>query len=133
MPVCQNGIKRVIVTSSTAAVTAQHPKSKEIWHDETYWNRDSNLAEGPYRYSKRLAEEAAWDLAHEHNLELVVINPSFILGPPVLDRVEGESLTLMAKFLKGDFEAGGSPSSCAGICDVRDVVCTQHGKLGNTC
>jgi nucleoside-diphosphate-sugar epimerase len=107
------GIKVVVVTSSTAAVTPQH-NNQAKYHDkrmikaglkpnfsrefnEDDWNMDSTLAEGPYRLSKRLAEQAAWEFAKENGIRLAVINPAFILGPPVLDRVTGESMMFMEK------------------------------------
>ncbi len=34
---------------------------------------------GAYRLSKRLAEQAAWDFSREHGLDVVVINPSFVM------------------------------------------------------
>jgi len=119
----QNEIRRVVVTSSTAAITPQTPGQREKAYTEEDWNRDSTLTAGPYRYSKRLAEEAAWELAKELDIELSVMNPSFILGPPVLKRIEGESLSLMARLLEGGGNlAAGVPAACFGICDVRDVA-----------
>ena len=39
------------------------------------------------RYSKRMAEETAWNYVKEHQgFDLVSINPSFIVGPPLNKR-----------------------------------------------
>lgn len=34
-----------------------------------------------YPYAKTLAEKAAWQLAEETGIDLVVVNPTFIVGP----------------------------------------------------
>jgi nucleoside-diphosphate-sugar epimerase len=51
---------------------------------EADWNHESTLERGPYRLSKRLAEERAWQLVQElgGRVELAVINPSFVVGRP---------------------------------------------------
>ena len=53
-------------TSSTAAVTPQRPDSARhtgLHFDESHWNVDSTMTEGSYRYSKVIAEQAAWTFA----------------------------------------------------------------------
>ncbi len=68
------GIKRVVYTSSTAAVgTAPKGRTK----DETVWNTDTSL---PYTTAKTQSEQLAWKLAEELNLDLRVINPTAVLG-----------------------------------------------------
>jgi nucleoside-diphosphate-sugar epimerase len=132
------GIKVVVVTSSTAAVTPQH-NNLEKYHDtrmvkaglfpsfsrefnEDDWNMDSTLEEGPYRLSKRLAEQAAWEYTKKNGMRMAVINPAFILGPPVLTRATGESMLFMAKMLRGNFSLAGAPKMNFGITDVRDLA-----------
>lgn len=34
-----------------------------------------------YAYSKTMAEKKAWKMAKESGLDLVVVNPSFVVGP----------------------------------------------------
>lgn len=34
-----------------------------------------------YAYAKTLAEKEAWRHAEEQNIDLVVVNPSFVVGP----------------------------------------------------
>lgn len=34
-----------------------------------------------YRLSKTLAEEAAWKFAKEKGLDMIAINPGFVIGP----------------------------------------------------
>lgn len=62
------------------------------------WNLDSTIDGGgfhPYLLSKRLAEETAWEIAKEKGIDLVVVNPAFVLGPPRSHRVEGVSIAAM--------------------------------------
>jgi len=68
------GIKRVVYTSSTAAIGTT-PKGRV--KDETVWNTDASL---PYTTAKTQSEQLAWKLADELNLDLRVINPTAVLG-----------------------------------------------------
>ncbi|HYD80794.1 MAG TPA: NAD-dependent epimerase/dehydratase family protein [Paucimonas sp.] len=69
------GVERVVFTSSIAAVgfggTQERPLAEDDW---------SNPAD-PYCRSKLESEQAAWNYAKEHGLDLVVLCPSIILGP----------------------------------------------------
>lgn len=124
------GISKVIVTSSCAAVTPQdtatvHPTAGpgEAF-TEWDWNRDSTEEKGPYRLSKRLSEEELWRFAAKEGKggHYVAINPAFVLGPPALQRVSGESITFMKRLLEGEFAADGAPAMAFGVVDVRDVA-----------
>ena len=55
------GIKRVIITSSAAAVLRLKPPADENkrWNEDD-WNVDTKIEDNPYRYSKVLAEQSAW-------------------------------------------------------------------------
>ncbi len=77
------GVKRVVMTSSMAAVAygrgeRAEPFSEVDWSDET--NRDDTSA---YERSKTIAERAAWawHKAEGGALELVTVNPALVLGP----------------------------------------------------
>lgn len=41
------------------------------------------------------AEQAAWDYVKKHNIDLVVVNPSFVFGPTISKRIDGESSKAM--------------------------------------
>ena len=59
------GVRRVVVTSSTAAVCTFKPPSDALWQwSEDDWNMDTTLEDNPYRYSKTLAEQAGLTLSH---------------------------------------------------------------------
>lgn len=111
------GIRRVVLTSSVAAVVdlskGEHLQDEEDWCDPS---KDSATA---YEKSKTLAERKAWEIARARGLELTVINPGFVLGPP-LDEHYGSSLGLVERFLKGKDPM--VPPMGLAIVDVRDVA-----------
>ncbi|UGY04305.1 SDR family oxidoreductase [Bradyrhizobium quebecense] len=113
-------VKRVVVTSSFAAIGYGHPPQAEPF-DETTW---SNL-DGPdvqaYPKSKTLAERAAWDfVARERNgLELAVVNPTAVFGP-ALGADFSESIGIIKALLDGAMPA--VPRIHFGLVDVRDVA-----------
>lgn len=114
------GVKRVVVTSSFAAIGYGHPPQAKPF-DETTW---SNL-DGPdvqaYPKSKTLAERAAWDfIAREGNgLELAVVNPTAVFGP-ALGANFSESIGIIKALLDGAMPA--VPRIHFGLVDVRDVA-----------
>ena len=73
------GIKRVVLTSSIAAVTRDNTKPKTHIYSEADWTVVDEAE--PYAKSKTLAEQAAWAFADEHALELSTILPGPVLGP----------------------------------------------------
>lgn len=111
------GVRRVVLTSSVAAVVdlskGEHLQDEEDWCDPS---KDSATA---YEKSKTLAERKAWDVAKARGLDLTVINPGFVLGPP-LDEHYGASLGLVERFLKGKDPM--VPPMGLAIVDVRDVT-----------
>eukprot|EP01006_Ploeotia_vitrea_P042846 TRINITY_DN66664_c1_g1_i1.p1 TRINITY_DN66664_c1_g1~~TRINITY_DN66664_c1_g1_i1.p1 ORF type:complete len:390 (+),score=57.22 TRINITY_DN66664_c1_g1_i1:65-1234(+) len=120
-------VKRVILTSSMAAVASEKPpEDKDYKYTEKDWNIDSTLQQGPYRYAKTQAEKAAWEFVHNNQdprkLELVVLNPSFIVGPPLFPRNDSTSVNLVKSFLDGTLAEKGCQPACYGAVDVRDVA-----------
>ena len=113
------GAKRVVLTSSFAAIGYGHERQDKPF-DETNW---SNLNEdvGAYVKSKTLAERAAWDfMAKEgRNLELSVINPVGVFGP-VLGPNYSTSILLVQRLMTGSVP--GCPRLYFGLVDVRDVA-----------
>jgi len=116
-------VKRIVITSSIAAVVSSKPYG--YVYTEADWNFESTLTVEPYRYSKRVAEESAWNFVKQpenSSLELVVINPSFVLGPPLSKRFDSESVVRIANILNGSHFEKGMPPYALGCVDVRDVV-----------
>jgi nucleoside-diphosphate-sugar epimerase len=113
------GVKRVVLTSSFAAIGYGHAPQAAPF-DETNW---TNLNEhvSAYVKSKTLAERAAWDfIAREGaQLELSAVNPVGVLGP-VLGSDYSTSIALVQRLLDGALP--GCPQLYFGLVDVRDVA-----------
>lgn len=118
-------VKKVVLTSSVAAVHGDAVDMKNMRLEEfteEHFNKTSSEKHQPYSYSKVLAEKEAWKIYEEqNNWELVVINPSFVMGPPLTPNTISESITLMKELLKGKFFMG-VPELNFGFVDVRDVA-----------
>jgi nucleoside-diphosphate-sugar epimerase len=114
------GVKRVVLTSSFAAIGYGHPL-QDAPFDETSWTDPNGSDVMPYIKSKTLAERAAWDfMAREGGaLEMAVINPVGVLGP-VLGADYATSIALVQRLLDG--AVPGCPKLYFGLVDVRDVA-----------
>lgn len=118
----RNGVKRLVLTSSTGAVA--YGKSKEELQrvmDENDWTDISNKKDStPYFRSKTIAEKAAWDFvqANDNEIELTTVCPGAILGP-VLENDFGTSANIVIKALDGSMPA--VPNIGFEIVDVRSV------------
>lgn len=118
-------ISKVILTSSVAAVHGDNADMvaqglKEF--DESHWNTTSSLHHQPYSYSKTLAEHKAWEMSgNQTKWKLVVINPSFVIGPTLVKSSKSGSLDFMNDILSGKFKTG-APELYFGFVDVRDVA-----------
>ena len=114
------GVKRVVLTSSFAAIGYGHKQRNEPFteRDWTDPNCDDVL---PYTKSKTLAEHAAWNFmaAEGGNLELSVINPVGVFGP-VLGPDYSASILIVQRMMDGAMP--GAPRLYFGIVDVRDVA-----------
>jgi dihydroflavonol-4-reductase len=118
-------VKKVILTSSVAAVygdAIDMTNQGLSAFTEAQWNTTSSLTHQPYSYSKVLAEKAAWEMANaQQQWTLVVINPSFVMGPALTASSDSESIKLIKDFLAGKFITG-VPELRFGIVDVRDIA-----------
>jgi dihydroflavonol-4-reductase len=69
-------VKRIVWTSSMAAVgmgtTPDNPFTEDDWYHQ---------AKNPYYYAKYKAEKEAWKYAESNDLDLITINPGYIIGP----------------------------------------------------
>ena len=165
------GVRRVVLTSSTAAILPFHPPADagRVWNEDS-WNLDTTLSDNAYRYSKTLAEQAAWvwmasaynshesgcagaftspdeikaaldtggqvgrphrtpsyaPLLQPHvaparlqvypvSFDLVVINPSLIIGPPLSARVDGTSAKIIKARARPPREACAPLERCASL------------------
>jgi nucleoside-diphosphate-sugar epimerase len=114
-------VKRVVLTSSFAAIGYGAPKDRTAAFTENDWTNLKDPTVQPYQKSKTIAERAAWDfIAREGGkLELAVVNPVLILGP-VLGSDVSSSIVLVKRLLDGAMP--GCPDIRFGTVDVRDVA-----------
>ena len=114
------GVKRVVLTSSFAAIGYGHPRRAAAFteSDWTVVDGDDTTA---YAKSKTLAERAAWDFvaAEGGGMELATVNPVGVFGP-VLGPDFSTSILLTQRLLDGDIP--GCPNLVFGGVDVRDVA-----------
>src|SRR5207245_5905656 len=77
------GAKRVVVTSSVAAVRNPGASSPKRELTEADWTDPDNPHLTPYTRSKTIAELAAWEFMRAQGAEdrLVTVQPGAIIGP----------------------------------------------------
>ncbi len=111
--------RRVVLTSSFVAVGYTPKPGAE--YTEADWTDPDTPGLAPYPRSKVVAERAAWDFMERDagDTELVVVNPTFILGPTLSARL-GSSLVRIEAMLDGKMPA--VPRQRFGVADVRDVA-----------
>jgi nucleoside-diphosphate-sugar epimerase len=113
-------VRRIVMTSSIAAISGGHDKSKLL--NESHWS-DTTQDIGAYQKSKTIAEQAAWGLINALNddvkPEFTVINPGFVLGP-VIDSDTSASHEVVRRLMVGNLP--GLPNIGFSFVDVRDVA-----------
>lgn len=114
------GVRRVVLTSSFAAVGYGHKPQRAPFTEES-WTDPSGEDVRAYVKSKTLAERAAWDFIDREGgaLELSVVNPVGVLGP-VLGADFSTSILLVQRMMDGAMP--GCPRLSFGLVDVRDVA-----------
>jgi nucleoside-diphosphate-sugar epimerase len=127
-------VKRVVVTSSFAAIAHGDTPPKGKLYDETLWTHtDGHVGlANAYQKSKTLAERAAWSFIEKEGagLELSVVNPVGIFGP-VFSADFATSIILVQRLLNGDLP--GLPDLEFSVVDARDcadlhVLAMTHPK-----
>lgn len=116
------GVKRVILTSSTAAIYGCDLPIGMTAYDETLWTDvEHPIGRVAYTKSKTLAERAAWEFIKNEapEIDLTTINPVLVLGAP-LDRNYGSSISVIERILSGKDPM--LPDLRFSIVDVRDVA-----------
>jgi dihydroflavonol-4-reductase len=121
-------VRRVVMTSSFAAIGYGHPPRQAPFDESDWSNIDSTAA--AYVKSKTLAERAAWQFIAEEGggLELAVINPVAVLGP-VLGPDLSSSIQIVDRMLHGGMPA--APHLVFGVVDVRDVADLHLRAMSN--
>jgi nucleoside-diphosphate-sugar epimerase len=122
-------VRRVVLTSSTDAITQGHGRAEPRVRTEADWsNVDSS---GPYAKSKVYAERAAWEfirnqpmerdqpMERHQPMELVTVNPGLVLGP--LLRAERTTSVEVVRLLLARATPA-VPRLGFAVVDVRDVA-----------
>jgi dihydroflavonol-4-reductase len=114
------GVRRVVVTSSVAAIRNSGEERPERQLTEEDWTDPTLPGLSPYVRSKTIAERAAWELVGENGQadRLAVVNPVAIIGP-VLGPDRSYSLQAIERMMGG---VPGLPRLGFSFVDVRDVA-----------
>lgn len=127
-------VKRVVLTSSSAAIYGDNADLEQTPNGvftEDIWNTSSSLAHNPYSYSKTVAEKEAWDIKEaQSRWDLVVMNPTLVIGPGINPHATSESYSLIRQLGDGTMKAG-APRWGFGVVDVRDLA-DAHFRAGFT-
>jgi len=116
-----SSVKRVILTSSMAAVAYNRNMLipgvvvDETWFSDPLFCEESKLW---YQLSKTLAEEAAWKFANECGIDMITINPGWVIGP-ILQPTVNLTVEVVLNLLTG---AESFPNATYRWTDVRDVA-----------
>ncbi|MFZ0378641.1 MAG: NAD-dependent epimerase/dehydratase family protein [Solirubrobacteraceae bacterium] len=113
------GARRVVLTSSFAAVGYTPKPGAE--YTEADWTDPDTPGLPAYPLSKTIAERTAWDFVQREggDTELVVVNPTFILGPTLTTRARS-SAQIVKAMLDGTMPV--VRRQRFGVADVRDVA-----------
>lgn len=119
----KNGVKRVVLTSSSGAIVFGKEKGKQSGtYNESDWTDETNKKDStPYFRSKTIAEKAAWNFIEndDSGMELATVCPGAILGP-VLEADFGTSANIVIKLMDGSSPA--LPKLGFDMVDVRSVA-----------
>jgi dihydroflavonol-4-reductase len=124
------GVRRVVLTSSVAGI-GPAPSGRPGTEDDSYRGGGLGLT---YPDAKHEGEAEALAAAARVGVEVVVVNPSYVFGPPVDRSLPGETSTRMI----GNYLRGRLPAIVDGetnAVDVRDVaqghvLASQRGSPG---
>ncbi|PKU81559.1 cinnamoyl-CoA reductase 1 [Dendrobium catenatum] len=115
------GVRRVVFTSSIGAVTMDPKRGDDVVVDESCWSdlEFCKQTKNWYCYGKAVAEQAAWDLARELRVDLVVVNPVLVLGPLLQATINASAMHLL-KYLDGSAKT--YTNAVQAYVHVRDVA-----------
>lgn len=128
-------VKRVIITSSAAAVSINQQTGTGLVLDEKSWTDIEFLSSAKpptwgYPASKTLAEKAAWEFAKENKIDLITVIPSLMAGTPLTPDVPSSCNLAMSLITGNEFLINGMKgmqmlSGSISITHVEDV-CRAH-------
>ena len=113
----KHSVKKVVLTSSVAAISSGHTKKQ--FSEEDWSKVDQPIP--AYPKSKALAEKKAWDLINNSNkkTKLTVINPAGVIGPSLTSEVSSTQL-IISGLVNGKIPI--NLPIHIGYVDVRDVA-----------
>ncbi|KAG6556248.1 hypothetical protein Mapa_002189 [Marchantia paleacea] len=115
-------VKRVVLTSSTAAVVYNNkPKGPDVVVDESWWSDPQYCKEIQlwYHMSKTMAEKAAWDFVKDKDFDLLVMNPAMVIGP-LLQNTLNTSTEIILDLITGAMKE--YPNAALGYVNVKDTA-----------
>jgi dihydroflavonol-4-reductase len=121
------GHKRIVVTSSLAAIDCGHRDYTRVFTEDDWTDLDGPLVTA-YAESKTRAEREAWALVQQAGVvdRLAIINPAAMLGP-LLDDDPGTSAAIILRMLEGAMPI--APNIILEYVDVRDVAAVHVAAL----
>jgi nucleoside-diphosphate-sugar epimerase len=117
------GARRVVVASSSGTIAVSR---EPVIHDEHASYKIETAGDWPYYLSKIFEEKLALDYFARHNLPVVVVNPSLLLGP---GDERNSSTRDVALFLRGQILA--FPRGGLNFVDVRDAAAGSIAAMRN--
>ena len=115
------GVKRLVLTSSIFSMMGS---MKTGTFNPSDWTDVDAPDINTYTKSKTLAEKAAWDFISEQTedvpMELTVIAPGGVFGPPLGRNISGQSMSMLVQMLGGKMPM--VPKTAFPMVDVRDVA-----------
>ncbi|XP_057509337.1 tetraketide alpha-pyrone reductase 2-like isoform X1 [Actinidia eriantha] len=116
-----SSVRRVVLTSSCSSIRCRDDVQRVSPLNESHWSdlehcKRNNLW---YAYAKTVAEKEAWKIAEESGIDLVVVNPAFVVGP-LLAPQPTSSLRLILAIVKG--LRGEYPNTTLGFVHIDDVI-----------
>ncbi|KAG9454262.1 hypothetical protein H6P81_007166 [Aristolochia fimbriata] len=133
-------VKRVVLTSSTAAVSVHRPKqdggdgviTEDSWTDVEYliFQKPTDWV---YTVSKTLTEKEAWNFAAENQMDLISIAPVLETGPSPAPHVPKSAILLLSLLTAGNYNGAAAAglkahqlsSGSISLVHVHDV-CRAH-------
>jgi nucleoside-diphosphate-sugar epimerase len=116
------GVKKVVLTSSTAAVYVKYGDcTPETVYTEDDWSNEEGMRSHGFWYalSKQLAEQAAWKMVKGTPMKLATMNPCLVVGPMLQPSLNTSCAAVLAYMTGSKTEVEATPKA---IVDVRDVA-----------
>ena len=112
-------VKRIVMTSSIAAVMSYDQQDKTYTEDD--WCTSDDIWLNPYGMGKAQSERLLWEFAAKHadRVQAVAINPSVVIGPPLAKHHIRSSLAFIRDLVGWTYPA--CPPLRFDLVDVGDV------------